>query len=129
MLALWEYFWTSGDWVQAAETARTGGGGGHKKKRRYESPDEEFWIVREGYLKQLAGVREVAEAASEIEQEIPAQEPIRRKYQQLVVKIRDAETLKQLYDLNQEVEALLRRLKEAEQQYEEDAIVLMLFDF
>jgi pyruvate/2-oxoglutarate dehydrogenase complex dihydrolipoamide acyltransferase (E2) component len=57
MLALWSYFWEDGDWsgepdAPAASSTDPGAGSG-KGKRAYRRAGDDFWLVRERYLRRF----------------------------------------------------------------------------
>ena len=90
MLALWEYFWVDTDWTGAAPTptptptptpvpSTSAGGGGKKKHRPYERVGEDFWILRERYLRRFAPKPEPmapAEPIEEIKEILPQEDVI-----------------------------------------------------
>lgn len=129
MLALWEFFWDPVDWIPApippappANEARGSGGG--EGSFEYVSLGEDFWKVREDYLRShLPPEKEVLRENVEVEEDVV----------ELVVERREAFLAAQLSENRAEMERSVLRFKELtgqieslKSQYEEDALLVLL---
>lgn len=134
MLALWEYFWDTADWVGApapapppsqADVAR---GSGHKHK--YVEPEylragDDFWEVREAYIR--------AKVPLEVREEIKSPNPEPEEVKP-IVELRDkayhaaynAENLIDLQNLIGQVLELTGTIISLRAQYDDEAITLLL---
>lgn len=145
MLANWFFFWTESDWTGVAPTpsptptdeGRSDAGGGHKK-RRYERLGEDFWNVRERYLRRF-----VEPAIKQAAQEVPHQEPqaspqtndgegavilLRQAMEAALNRARNAQTFDELQDAAQRSLALSIDIANIKNQYYNRAIAILLLD-
>lgn len=132
MLALWEYFWDTADWIPAptppappANEARGSGGGEGPFEFDYSPLGEDFWKVREEYLRShLPPEKEILREDVEVEEEDIAVLANERK---------EAYFAAQLSENRAEMEKSVLRFKELtgqieslKAQYEEDALIVLL---
>lgn len=131
MLALLEYFWVTSDWIPAPEPPappanEARGSGKGTGPYEYVALSEDFWSVREEYLRsQLPPEKEVLEEVIEVD------EP--EEITNLAVERKEAYLAAQMAENRLELEGAVSRFRELtgqieslRSQYEEDALLVLL---
>ena len=133
MLGLWEYFWTEADWVPApapplpqADEPR-GSGKGRGKFVWEEHADEEFWRVREEYLRsKLPPEEKIRHEAVEVSE--PDIVKLATERLNEYIKAQGAKTIQELETRSAIIQELTGQITNLKAQYDEEAILILLLD-
>ena len=137
MLGLWEYFWDTTAWVPAPPPALPeaneprGSGKGRGKFVWEETADEEFWRVREEYLRsKLPPEEEIRKDAVEVQSLSETHKLAKLATERLneYIKAQNAKTIQELETRSAIIQELTGQIINLKAQYDEEAILILLLD-